>query len=191
MPLTAENYAPDSVEVDILCENARFSAPAAPFPRNSSVAAPWMVERRGGGGGFIADPVAVGEATEAALEVEREPAGELRMGRVLPEPVGAAQCLEVADELSHPAIVSRDAAAGGEIEDEGRVDSDVEREPSRGPFEPDQPGDLPAEGGGVAGLPGEEMVDADAGSVRSSAFGVQREAGDGARRRRATPFFRG
>src|SRR4051794_20412535 len=36
---------------------------------------------RRGGGGFIADPVAVGEAAEAALEIEREPAGELRMRR--------------------------------------------------------------------------------------------------------------
>src|SRR5207253_3381519 len=51
------------------------------FPRKSSVAAPWIVVGRGGGGGFVADPVPVDEAAEAALEVEREPAGELRMGR--------------------------------------------------------------------------------------------------------------
>lgn len=110
------------------------------------------------------------------------------MGRVLPEPVGAAQRLEVADELSHAAIVRGDAASRGEVEDERLVDSDGEREPSRGPFEADQPGDLPAEGGGVPGLPGEEMVDGEAGGARSPAFGGQREAGDGARGRRATAF---
>jgi hypothetical protein len=111
---------------------------AAPFPRNSSVAVPWIAVGGGGGGVFVADPVAVGESAEAALEVEREPAGELRMGRVLPETVGAAQRLEVGDELSHPAIVSGDAASGGEVEDEGLVDGDIEREPSRGTFESGQ-----------------------------------------------------
>jgi hypothetical protein len=156
---------PTDCEIDILCEYARFATLAAPSPRNASVAAPWIVGGRGGGGGFAAEPVAVNEAAEAALEVQREPAGERRMGRVLPEPGGAAPRLEVGDNLSHPAIVSGDAAAGGEVEDERRGDGDVEREPSRGPFEPDQ-----------------------AGGIRAPACGVQREADGGARARRATPF---
>jgi hypothetical protein len=118
--------------------------------RNLSVAAPGVVGGRGGGGGFVADPVAVSESAEAVLEVEREPAGELRMGRVLPEPVGAAPRLEGADELAHPAIGSGDAAAGGEVEDERLVDGEVECEPSQGPFEPDQPGDRAPASGGIS-----------------------------------------
>ena len=60
-----------------------------------------------------------------------------------------------------------------------------------GAFEPDESRHLPAERGGVAGLACEQVVDADAGGVRPPAFGVQREAGDGAGRRRAAPFAAG
>jgi hypothetical protein len=50
------------------------------------------------GGLFIADPVAVAELAEAALEVEGGPAGQFGVGVVFPDAVGAAYGVEVGDQ---------------------------------------------------------------------------------------------
>src|SRR5882757_5085036 len=137
---------------------------------------------------FVADPVAGGESAEAGFEVERQPAGQLRMGIVLPKAIRPPQGLEVGNEFSHSSVLGCDAASGGEVQEEGEIEGDVEGDLSQRAFEPDQSGDLPAERRLLARLAGEQMVDADAGGLRSRAFGVQPKAGHRAGRGRAAPL---
>src|SRR5882757_189750 len=115
-----------------------FAMPTPRIKRCSSVSAPaalvWGERDRF----LVADPVAGGESAEAAFEVERQPAGQLRMGIVLPKAIRPPQTLEVGNEFSHSSVLRCDAASGGEIEEEGEIEGDVKGDLSQRAFEPDQ-----------------------------------------------------
>jgi hypothetical protein len=70
-----------------------------------SVAAAAALVGREAGLFLVADPVAVGEAPKAALQIEREPAGELGMGVVIPEAIAPTQSLDVGDEIPDPPVL--------------------------------------------------------------------------------------
>src|SRR4029450_6371599 len=105
-----------------------------------------------------ARPVAGLQACEAGIQVEGEPARELRMPGVPPPPERAAPGCEEVHQLCHPRLVRRNAAAAGEIEQECEVEGGVEGERPAGPLEPEEPSHLVAEAPLVARLPRQEGV---------------------------------
>src|SRR5688500_6137324 len=72
--------------------------------RSHSISAALWLIRRETGGRLVADPVAVGQAKEAAFEVERQPQGELWVYWVLPDPKGASEGLHVLDEVADTSV---------------------------------------------------------------------------------------
>src|SRR3954447_4372269 len=100
------------------------------------------------------------QPAQAGLQVEGQPARELRVGVVVPESVRSATSLEPPDEIAYPAVLCG-AAPGREIEEEAEIDGDVEGQLPHRPFGPDQPRHLPTERRLLAGLAGEQVVHTD------------------------------
>ena len=84
--------------------------------------------------------VGVAESPKATLDVERQPAGKLRVRRVLPEAVPAAAPGHIVNQVAQVVVVGRETAARGKVEQEDGVSGHVEGERTRGRLPADQPG---------------------------------------------------
>ena len=80
---------------------------------------------------------------KAGVKVEGEPAGELRVRRVLPQAEWSAERFENLNEVGQTRVAGRRLAARGQVEQESQVYSGVEGEPPAGGLQAQQPGYLP------------------------------------------------